>query len=339
MYNSSFQQIIKFKDKIYYYNSKDGLKCVSNQTANQISPTYSENIVNEAPPTPIGFTINTKKNFLYCLNCNKKGHSYKHCRFPVNSYGCVNFKMCSDNQIRYLMIQKRHSHVYPELLRRKYNEFNFNYKYLTQLIVNMPETDRYYILNYDFDYLWTHYWQWKKKNESVKFVHDGYEDCKYKFNLLKKGHNFPIYGWLTFKSLFEQFPATYLEPDWEFPKGRREEGETDQQCAIRECEEETRLLITTDYKLFLHVKPFQEKYIGINEINYCNSYYLGELTNTNKFLYFDPNQSEQNNEIRKIGWFTSNEITQLDNFSSKHRSKMLSDINRLVVNIKSIKST
>lgn len=333
------QQVIRFRNKTCYYDAKDGLRSISNDSQKVVSKALSVDdksiISNISLPIPTDIIITNKKSYLYCLNCNKKGHNYRNCRFPVNSYGCVHFKTCSDDHIRYLMLQKRHAHVYPEILKRKYYESNFNFKYLVQLIINMPETDRYYISKYDFDYLWTNYWKWTEKNKTNtnKSVSDDYDDCKFKFNLLKNGHIFAQHGFLSFKTLFTKYKATYLEPDWEFPKGRRDEGETDQQCAIRECKEETRLDFM-DYKLFLHVKPFQERYTGINNVQYCNSYYLAELTNYDKSLYYDPNQTEQNNEIRKIGWFTESEIGQLVNASSKYRLKMLNDVSRLVMTMK-----
>lgn len=347
---------IKFKDRTHYYNAQSGLHLIS-KTSAMISPEMdleyfsremeNENIeqnkvdINENKEvndsfisSPVTTIITNKKSYLYCLNCNKKGHNYRNCRFPINSYGCVHFKMCRDGKIRYLMIQKRHSHVYPEILRRKYYESFFDHKYLVQLIINLPETDRYYVINYDFDYLWTNYWKWIGNDEQSKYIHDEYKDCKAKFNLLKNGHVFPQYGFLSFATLFKKHPPLYMEPDWEFPKGKREEGETDQQCAIRECEEETRLIATNDYKLFLHVKPFQERYTSINHIQYCNSYYLAELTNYDKPLYYDPYQTKQNTEIRKIGWFTDVDICNLVNASSKYRLKMLNDISRLINNLK-----
>ena len=77
-----------------------------------------------------------KKNY-YCSNCNKKGHNHRMCHFPTNSYGCIIYKRSSDNQIRYLMIQRKYTPEYIELIRGKYFNFNattntgeLNYKYL-----------------------------------------------------------------------------------------------------------------------------------------------------------------------------------------------------------------
>ncbi len=275
--------------------------------------------------------INYKKNYMHCLNCNKKGHNHKNCRFPTNSYGPIIYKKSQKDQIiRYLMIQKKYTPFYIELLRAKYTEkFVINFEYMVSLIKHIPLTERNYIIKYDFDHLWNNLWRWVGTTEQMQCIFVEYEYCKQIFDLLKNGSNFLEKGFMNFYSLFDQYPTIIMEPDWEFPKGRRCEGESDQQCAIRECYEET-TLEANDYKIFFHVKPFQEKFTGINQIKYCNSYYLAELTNLKKNIYYDPTHYEQNKEIRKIAWFTANEIRKLVNPEYKHRLRMLSDIEKLI---------
>ncbi len=86
--------------------------------------------------------------------------------------------------------------------------------------------------------------------------------------------------------------------------------------------------------MFLHVKPFQEKFTGINQVKYCNSYYLAEVNDSEKVIYYDPTHVEQNKEIRKIGWFTEAEIRLLVNANHKHRLRMLTEVVALVSNLK-----
>ena len=308
---------LKFKNKTFIYDDHNGVR-----------------ELNGKPSINYGLY---KKNYLYCLNCNKKGHNSKNCRFPTNSYGCILFKESPDNQLRYLMIQRRYTPVYVELLRAKYYTFEIiDYKYLTLLIKDLPVTERYYISTYDFDYLWHSLWRWAGTDEQMQCIYEEYDNCKQKFNSLKKGFQHSQHGFINFRSLFDTYTADYVEPEWEFPKGRREDGESDQQCAIRECSEET-TLESEDYKIYLHVKPFQEKFMGINQVKYCNSYYLGELTNYEKPIYYNPTHVEQNKEIRKIGWFTENEIHKLVGEHQKYRLKMISDIDLLVKNLKKTK--
>ena len=53
---------------------------------------------------------------VYCNNCGNKGHIYKHCKFPVLSYGII----CFTNDKYILMIQRKDSINYIEFLRGKY---------------------------------------------------------------------------------------------------------------------------------------------------------------------------------------------------------------------------
>ena len=302
---------LKFRDKTYVYNDKSGLRELYNN-----QPTYS------------------KKTQLYCQNCNKQGHIYKNCRFPINSYGEIIYKKSSDNHIRYLLIQRKYTPIYVELLRAKYYyEEILNFKYLITLISNLPYTERYYILTYEFDYLWSNLWRWVGTQDQLQCIYDEYGDCKGKFNRLKNGFVTQSEGWeISFGKLFNDYPYTKIEPEWEFPKGKRDFKETDIECAIRETEEET-TLCSDDYKLLLHVKPFQEKFTGINQIKYCNSYYLAQLLNFDRGIYYDPDNIEQNKEIRKIGWFTANEIRNLILSNQKQKFSMFNSVNRLVNNL------
>ena len=43
---------------------------------------------------------------------------------------------------------------------------------------------------------------------------------------------------------------------WEFPKGKKNFGETDIECAVRECYEETTLQ-STDYYIYPNLKLFK----------------------------------------------------------------------------------
>jgi 8-oxo-dGTP pyrophosphatase MutT (NUDIX family) len=277
----------------------------------------------------------SKKGKVICLNCGKIGHTTKICRYPTNSYGCIVFKKSQDNIIRYLLIQRKYTPEYVELLRGRYYETNgdINYQYLLLLITELSLIERNYIIKYDFEYLWKNIWLWIGTEEQMQRIHSEYHACEKKFNSLKEGHDFQRYGHLSFQSLFEGCPTSIIEPDWELPKGKRHRGETDQECAVREFCEET-FLEKTDISIYLHVKPFQERFIGVNGIKYCNSYYVTKLMDHSKPVYYDPHHTEQNKEIRKIGWFTENEIYQLINPRCLYRLKMIQNVNTLVSTLK-----
>ena len=64
-------------------------------------------------------------------------------------------------------------------------------------------------------------------------------------------------------------------------QGRRNTGEEDRDCAIREFTEETN--ITPDkYKLINNIVPLTEEYKGINNVNYKHVYYIGKINQYEK---------------------------------------------------------
>ena len=287
-----------------------------------------------------------------CLNCGKKGHCTKSCRYPTNSYGCIIYKRDPEvHMVRYLMIQRKYTPEYIELLRGLYYnmktmtttttttttmtttmtttaEEQLNLDYLLKLIPMVSEIERNYILIHDFDYLWGKVWQWTGTIEQLRRIHCDHDACQEKFYHLKLGIKTETLGLITFESLFKTFPTQRSEPDWEFPKGKRHEGESDYMCALREFCEETCLKLE-DFDLHRHETQFREKFTGINGVEYCNNYYLGSSRTLSTLVYYDPNHIEQNKEIRKIGWFTLSELMRLVNPRYEYRIKMINNVDLL----------
>lgn len=72
--------------------------------------------------------------------------------------------------------------------------------------------------------------------------------------------------------------AIYKQPEWEIPKGKRQNKETDLQCAVREFCEETGLG-PENIRIFKNVVPLEEVYTGINGVEYKHIYFIGEIVN------------------------------------------------------------
>jgi hypothetical protein len=127
----------------------------------------------------------------YCINCNKNGHINKSCTEPITSCGliCINIKKIpiqkiehflynkfidiSDfnyknliylnkiykykDDIRFLLIQRKHSLSYIEFIRGRYNEYDINnIKYLFSLM-SKDEVNQIKVNN--FDYIWEDLWK------------------------------------------------------------------------------------------------------------------------------------------------------------------------------------
>ena len=269
------------------------------------------------------------KHNIICLNCNKRGHTYKKCTNPINSYGIIIFKKCRCNTIKYLLIQRKHSHSLLELILCKYlvdssgtslimgtgissegdGDVSVDIYKLITIVKHLPFNERQLIMMHDFDTIWEIIWRWKPIEHN-----DVYREY---FYMVRKEY---------LQYLFSSMIPIHKTQLWEFPKGKKNLGETDFECATRECYEET-TLTNNDYYIYPNLKLFQDKYKGTNCKLYCNNYYIGELINTHKLVYYKHDSVMQNTEIRKIGWFTYEKA--LEKIDASH-TDMIKHINTLL---------
>ena len=240
---------------------------------------------------------NKNMEIVYCCNCGKRGHNYKKCLSPVISYGIILFdKREGIDKIKYLMIQRKDTIGFVEFVRGKYN-LN-NYKYISQVFKIMTLVERNNIIKMDFDELWNLLWLNKHKNNKNTMLE--YKSSKEKFNIIKKG----IYinnKFVNLEIINNNTPVIYEEPEWGFPKGRRNLYETDIKCAIREFTEETNIY-PNHYVIPDYNKTFVETFYGTNNIKYRHIYYIGELT-SDIDLKIDTSNINQISEIRGLKWF------------------------------------
>lgn len=82
----------------------------------------------------------------------------------------------------------------------------------------------------------------------------------------------------------------YKMPEWEVPKGKRQNKETDLQCAVREFCEETGLG-PENIRIFKNVVPLEEIYTGVNGIEYKHIYFIGEIVDIPDNLLVKPDGS------------------------------------------------
>ena len=153
-----------------------------------------------------------------CNNCGMCGHLFYNCKKPIMSFGIICYRIIN-NEIQYLMIRRKDSLGYVDFLRGKYNQNN-NF-HLGNIIKEMTIAEIENIKNHDYSELWDKLWN--KKNE--KYDRKNYE----KFNYVKDNKI----------ELLDKNNKNWSEPEWGFPKGRRNNRENDFDCSMREFEEET----------------------------------------------------------------------------------------------------
>ena len=258
---------------------------------------------------------------IFCLNCNGRGHVYKKCHAPLNSYGIIVFKKCRPSKMKYLMVQRKYSHSFVDILLGRYYDqlMNIDFYKLSKMIKYLPVTERYIYRKYDFKFLWSKIWMW-----NIVDLNKKYHEYHQKF---ANAEPYII-------KLFNEINPVLDQPEWEFPKGKRIMGESDRDCAIRECTEETTLTID-DYYIYPNLKPFIDKFTGTDGNEYCNNFLLAEILDSvdhpqNKLIYYDCTNFDQTTEIRKIAWFAIDDIEQKIKDIYPSRFKMISHINMLI---------
>jgi len=245
---------------------------------------------------------------VYCGNCGKNGHIYKDCMEPITSLGIIGYRIFNNN-IKYILIQRKHSYGYVEFIRGKYNLNNINY--INQLFQEMSKNEIKNIFSKDFTILWNDIWGNSKiYNDEFKLSLEKFKDIieiKNKLNLNSKWNC----------------------PEWGFPKGRRNINESNKNCAVREFCEETNLK-KDDIKLIKDIYPFSEIFVGSNNIRYKHIYYIAEIKTDE--VNIDDNNHYQMNEIGKIGWFNIDESKKIFRNYNFEKINILEKLNKFLLN-------
>jgi len=211
---------------------------------------------------------------LFCNNCGKYGHMSYQCNTPITSIGIIAFRNCLSTDTEsfstkpkreYLLIRRKDTLGYIDFIRGKYSVYNK--PYILNMFKQMSNEERQRILKYakeentqDYGFkLWRQLWtneslpitpfsQYQMfssyKNETKYFKSTEEKISKDKFTTLANGrgmgkgrHPFHLQ---TLIDECKQFPEwSWEEPEWGFPKGRRDTEESDWVCALREFKEET----------------------------------------------------------------------------------------------------
>ena len=262
----------------------------------------------------------------FCGNCGKLGHTYRKCHFPITSCGVILYKKNDlydeknklDNKYKFLLVQRKDTLGFIELLRGKYR-LNDN-MYITKLLEMMTICEIDKLKKLSFDELWKILWF--KRN--ISHYKNEYEESKKKFEKLKEREDNSL------EQLIDKANIVYIEKDWGFPKGRRNLRESDYDCALREFEEETGYN-RDEYYILKNIAPIDEIFIGSNGIKYKHVYYIG-VSKRDINLKIDPNNIHQCTEISKVSWFQILESIQKIRPYNEEKKKVLRKVNKLLKN-------
>jgi len=249
---------------------------------------------------------------MICNNCGLKGHILKNCYKSIKSYGVILIHNI-ENDPKILMVNRKDSICYIELLMGKYN-IN-NHEYLCKLFERIT-IDEYNKLNIEpFQNLWKELWVIDKIGNIKE-----YERYLRLFIELKK-----------IIEKYKNIPK-YNITEWEIPKGRKNSYETYYEASIRELEEETNIK-QEDYEIIINYKPLIENFTGENNVKYENMYYIGICNNTSN-IKINRNNRNQIIEIKDVKLLTENECLNSIRDYNISKKEIIKNIYNFIKNYK-----
>lgn len=256
------------------------------------------------------------KTFSFCNNCGKNGHPFHQCKNPITSMGIIAFREGVDG-IEYLLICRKDSLGYVDFLRGRYDLDNKDY--IMKIINIMTYSEKENLLTKPFSQLWKELW-----GDFIGIQYRGEERLSQsKFEALKKG---VIVGDERYclNELIKDSVGTWEDPEWGFPKGRRNFQEKDFECASREFSEETGYRCD-DIDIISNMLPYEENFTGSNFKSYKHKYYVGKLI-TNAIGKSD----FQATEVSKLSWVSYDNALKLIRPYNLEKLGMLKKVNNVL---------
>lgn len=269
--------------------------------------------------------MNIKKQ-VFCNNCGKLGHLFHNCRVPITSIGIIPLRIVKkfnndlqrlENVIELLIIKRKDSLAFIDFMRGKY--IMEDKIYILNLLNNMSINERSYLLTNDFDTIWSYLWNYNTNN----LYRNEEKLSKIKFNKLKSGYTSILESY-NLKDLVDLCDKKYTEPEWGFPKGRRNYHEKDIVCGLREFEEETGYK-KSDIEIFNNIVPFEEIFTGSNYKSYKHKYFVGIISNNTI-----PLANFQIYEISEIKWVPIDDVYNYIRDYNYEKTNIINDLNKLL---------
>jgi 8-oxo-dGTP pyrophosphatase MutT (NUDIX family) len=254
----------------------------------------------------------------FCNNCGKTGHLYHQCKKPITSTGIVLFRNNSvENKFEYLMICRKDTLGYVDFLRGKY-PIN-NRIFIKNLINEMTTKEKEKIVSTPFKELWKNLWgarvTMQYKNEE-KMSED-------KFNLLKYGISSKN-DKFCLQDLIDESNTNWDQPEWGFPKGRRNHMENDLNCGIREFEEETGI-DKENIDIIKNLLPIEEIFTGSNLKSYKHKYYLANIKNDKIDTC-----NYQKSEVSNMKWFSLEKSKNIIRPYNYERIELIEQVDKIL---------
>lgn len=264
---------------------------------------------------------------IYLNRFNEKNYNALQSPYLLDKY-----KSIIKNNIKFLLIQRKFSVGFIEFMRGRYDELNK--EFLTFICNQMTPIELKNIEYKDFDYLWNNMWNNKyinipldiKSIEELDMYDLTLSEKKIYLKIHLKEYNISKkkFMYLRENNILNSLDLDiiYNEPEWGFPKGRRNVYEQPLECALREFEEETNIN-KNHINILDRIAPLNEYFVGTNNINYKHTYYLSITSNCDEV---DITTENQYIEIGNIGWFNYDEMITMIRPYHKSRINIIDTI-------------
>ena len=120
------------------------------------------------------------------------------------------------------------------------------------------------------------------------------------------------------------------EPEWGFPKGRRNPQEKDYDCALREFTEETGIAARQLHNI-QNLMPYEEIFTGSNYKSYKHKYYV---------MFLDPSHYDislsnfETSEVSRMEWKTLEQARECIRSYNVEKLRMLTHVDRSLTKFK-----
>ena len=286
-----------------------------------------------------------KKDTLYCNNCGRYGHIYKKCFEPLLSYGliCIDTKdekindffiskykfpidiqtlknicilkyiqkniNCNNKKDLEIYEEKVNTHINIIMMKQKFTpnfinlikgQYNIELEYIIKLFNTITQNEYNNILTKEFDELW----------ENIGNTIDGFEYNKSK-------EHYKLLSNYILPQIKHKINIINDNVEWEFPKGKRLNNETNLECSQREFEKNIKLL-EHEYIILDRIYPIIETVKGIDGIEYKYIYYIA-LLNKNITI-------QNNNELGEINSKSLNSVITLFKNYTTEKNEILNNL-------------
>jgi 8-oxo-dGTP pyrophosphatase MutT (NUDIX family) len=258
----------------------------------------------------------------YCNNCGRQGHNYNNCKIPITSVGAIVLRnnILGENEnstLEFLMIRRKDTLGFIDFMRGKYSVYNKHY--IMNMLKQMTVQEKECLKSGDFGKCWYEIWRGNAISSQYRAEESQSRD---KFNLLVAGivvknDYYNLISLVEESSLGNQ----WTEPEWGFPKGRRNYQEKDYECALREFTEETGYVPNKLINI-QNILPYEETFTGSNYKSYKHKYYV-------MFMKYQDSLDTVNyekSEVSAMEWKTYDECMDSIRPYNLEKKRLITDI-------------